>query len=138
MFPNPMKLKSIVLVPLVLSMAGAASACTFSWQHYGAPQVQALLKERIGEKVPDSYCAQFNKDYEIVVMTTTYQNTEETLAHVAIGLRKRGSEKMLTHYRSGYTRESGNYVVAMKYRLAASRALDVLMDVMSDPGSYQN
>lgn len=133
-----MKPKSIVLAPLVLSMAGAASACTFSWHHYGATQVQALLKERIGEKVTDSYCAQFNKDYEIVLVTTTYQNTDETLSHVIIGLRKRGSDKMLTQYRSGYTRESGNYVVSMKYRLAASRALDVLMDVMSDPGSYLN
>lgn len=123
---------------LTLLTTSARADCTFNWHHYGAVQVYKLLNAGIGAKVTDEYCKNYNKTHEIVVITDSYASPNRTLAHVSVGLRKKGSKEMISKRYSAYKFEDGNFVVAKSYEMAAALALDTVMDVMSDLGTYAN
>lgn len=119
-----------------LALSASASACTFSWHHYGADQTYKRLQGSIGKSVTDEYCNKYNKTHEIVVITDSYVNEKRTLAHVIVGLRKRGENNMPAKRFSSYNFEDGNFVVGKGYELAAALAVDTVKDVMSDMDHY--
>lgn len=122
---------------LALSLTNvAATACTFNWQHYGNDEVYKRIKTQIGSAVTDEFCNKYNKNYEIFIMTNAYTNTQLSLGHATVGLRKRGDKGVPTERRSSYQSESGNFVIAKGYELAAGAALDTLKDIMSAPAEY--
>ncbi|CUA86025.1 hypothetical protein Ga0061063_2554 [Gulbenkiania indica] len=124
--------KYIVLAAILAGLSASASAgCTFQWYHYGEPAVFNLIKNEIGEKVTDLYCAKYNKTSEIVIITNEYSDTERTLVHVIAGLRKRGSNAIPQSRRTAYQFENGNFVLGKGYQMSARLALDMVMDVMS-------
>lgn len=129
---------SLMLGAALASLVTSAGACTFSWQHYGDEQVFKKLQQGIGAKVTDRYCQTYNKTHQIVIWTDAYNNPQRTLAHVAVGLRKRGTKDIIANSFTAYRFEDGNFVVGRKYEMAAALALDTLMDVMSDLDSYAN
>lgn len=129
------KLLGSTLIALSL-LSSTAFGCTFSWQHYGNPQVFKRLESQIGRAVTDEYCNKYNSHYEIVVISDTYTNNQETLANVSIGFRKRGSNEVPVKRWSGYRSQKGNFVIAKAYDLAAAIATDNLMDVMSALDDY--
>ena len=135
-----MKKKMIAAIGLALiTTCGAATAgCQFKWSHYGPDQINKLIAQSIGTKVTDNFCARFNKTHEIVIISDAYSGPKRTLAHVAVGLRKRGVEDMPTKRHTAYKFEDGNFVVGKSYELAAGLAVDTVMDVMSDMDSYVN
>lgn len=134
-----MKKSSLLAIGLALAaLVTPAMGCTFSWTHYGPSQTKARIDTAIGSKVNDQYCKQYNKAYEIVIVTDEYQNAQETLVHVVVGIRKRGSESVPTKRRSSYQYVKGNFVIAKKYDLASALSMDILMDVMSDLDSFVN
>lgn len=114
----------------------AAAACTFHWQHYGNDEVYKRIKAQIAEVVTTQYCEQFNKKYEIFIMTSAYTNSQASLGHASVGLRKRGDQGVPAKTRGSYQSEAGNFVIAKSYDLAASTALDTLKDIMSAPAQY--
>lgn len=134
-----MKKSSLLAISLALcALVTPAMGCTFSWTHYGASQTKARMDADIGAKVTDKYCKQYNKAYEIVIVTDEYQDAQETLAHVIVGIRKRGAESVPTKRRSSYQSVKGNFVIAKKYEMASALSMDILMDVMSDLESFVN
>lgn len=126
-------MKSYILLAATLTglSATASAGCTFQWQHYGEPAVFKLIQNGIGEKVTDEYCARFNKQNEIVILTSEYTDNNRTLVHVVAGLRKRGSKDVPKYRRSGYQFEDGNFVIGKGYEMSAKLALDTVMDIMS-------
>lgn len=134
---NHKKFAAMCLTLLGLS-APSFGGCTFHWQHYGPTQNYDLIKDKIGSAITDEYCRKYNSKYEIVIMTDSYVNSERALAHVSVGLRKRGSNEFPANRFSAYKFEDGNFVIAKGYSMASALAIDTVMDVMSDLKSYTN
>ncbi|MDT3669920.1 MAG: hypothetical protein ROZ37_06275 [Aromatoleum sp.] len=123
----------------ILAFSGPAfGECTFNWEHYGPTQTYNRIEKDIGSKVTEQYCNKYNKTHQLVVITDAYVNSSRTLVHVAVALRKRGSKEVPVKRFSAYKFEDGNFVIAKGYEMAASLALDTVMDVMSDLDSYAN
>ena len=122
----------------LLGLSAPSFGCTFTWYHYGPDQVNDLMKAKIGPAVSDEYCKKYNSKYEIVIMTDTYVNSQRALAHVSVGLRKRGSNIFPSNRFSAYKFEDGDFVIGKGYSLASALAIDTVMDVMSDLKSYTN
>lgn len=128
---------SLAISALLLAVAGNAAACTFSWRHFGDDAVDKRIKEQIGAAVTDAYCSKYGKSAEIVVITDNYTTSTTALGHATVGLRKKGSDKMVRTRRSSFRLKDGNFVVAVGYDLAAQAAIDAVMDLMSDLDAYK-
>lgn len=123
----------------LIAMCGTASAgCNFKWTHYGANQTYKLIDPKIGSKVPDAFCERLAKTHEIVIISDAFHSPTRTLAHVVVGLRKRGTNDVPKTRSTAYKFEDGNFVVGKSYDMAASLALDTVMDVMSDMDTHAN
>jgi hypothetical protein len=98
--------------------------------------VHERIAKKIGEVVTDEYCNKYNKKYEIVFFTDAYTNETRSLAHVAVGIRLRKTQNTPVNRRTAYSFKDGNYVIAKAYDLAAEKAIDNLMDIMSALDEY--
>lgn len=124
------------LITFLLPMS--SHACEFTFQTYAAKPVKDRISKEIGKKVTDEWCKKYTKKYEIVIISSAYSITENSLGHSIVGFRKKGTKTTPGNHRSSYFVKSGNYAISVSYDLAAKTALDSLTDAMSDIQSYLN
>lgn len=82
-----------VIVTLALSVLGMgnASACNFSWHHYGDEALRNLVAKEIGKHVSDQYCAKFNAKNELFIEFSSYVVRDMVAGHAIVGIRPRNS-----------------------------------------------
>jgi len=115
-----------------------SSACTFNYHVYGSSPIKERIDAKIAEKVTDEYCKKYNKEYQIVIITSAFTSSKQSLGYSIVGFRKRGTKDVPANSRSGYWVKDGNYAIGVAYDMAASIALDHIVDAMSDIPSYLN
>lgn len=93
-----MNIKSLfrLLGLIAIALPSISSACTFTYSHYGDDSIKKRIDKVIGPKVTAEYCNKYNKNYQIVLITHSYMNTERSIAHAIVGLRKRGTKDFPT------------------------------------------
>lgn len=133
-------MKKIVASAIVAaSLSPAISlACTFSYQVYGNTAIKERIDAEIGNKVTEEYCKKYNKEYQIVILTSAFTSSKQSLGYALVGLRKKGTKDVPANARSGYWARDGNYAIGVAYEMAAKTALENIVDVMSDIPSFLN
>ncbi len=115
-----------------LLLAGTASAgCTFSWHHYGDNAVRDLINPEIGAQVPDTFCPHKDR-VEIVLITDALQGRDGCFGSAVGGLRKKGSDAMITKRTSYLVNNVQCSNTEEARRMAKDAAISVVKDLMTN------
>jgi hypothetical protein len=128
--------KMIAALAISALAVGNASACKFTWYHYGDESTKMLIGQDIGSHVTDEYCAKFNAKNELFVQSTAYTLSNMTAGHSIVGIRPRGSK---THPGDTYTMlstDTNGRTSGEAQRLAVKATLKAIDNLMSELATY--
>ncbi|MBA5636428.1 hypothetical protein H3H37_05110 [Duganella sp. LX20W] len=131
-----MKKQIAALLISVLSMAHA-SACTFTWHHYGEESTRSLINPDIGSHVTDAYCAKFNAKNELFVQTSTYVMNNMAAGHAIVGIRPKGSNAHPIETFTMLSTDTNGRTSGDAQALAVRATLKAMDNLMSELQTYK-
>ena len=128
-----------VIVTLALSVLGMgqASACNFSWHHYGEEAVRKIVAKDIGAHVSDQYCAKFNAKNELFIEFSSYVLRDMVAGHAVVGIRPRNSTAHPVETFSMLSTDTALRTSGDAQRQAARATIKALDNLMSELDNYK-